>query len=110
MSITISDVIGEKRIDLSYSIQNFDSSKEVAVIRMLSDNIQYKIEKAFLFISPISPGDKKLIESKTYAGRELISFLGMVDHTDLVNNDRVIKLMLISLKMGDLATSYLLIM
>ena len=38
MYITINNIKGEKRIDLSYSIQNFDSSKEVAVIRMLSDN------------------------------------------------------------------------
>ena len=36
---------GEKTIDLSYPIQNFDSSKEVAVVRMLSDNIQYKMTK-----------------------------------------------------------------
>ena len=27
------------RVDLSYSIQNFDSDKEIAVIRMLSDNV-----------------------------------------------------------------------
>ena len=33
---------GEKRINLSYSIQNFDSDKEIAVIRMLSDNVQYQ--------------------------------------------------------------------
>ena len=45
MYITINDVIGEKTIDLSYPIQNFDSSKEVAVVRMLSDNIQYKVTK-----------------------------------------------------------------
>ena len=50
MYITINDIIGEKRVDLSYSIQNFDStarwgeaSKEVAVIRMLSDNVQFQI-------------------------------------------------------------------
>ena len=36
---------GEKRIDLSYSIQNFDSDKEIAVIIMLRDNIQYSILK-----------------------------------------------------------------
>ena len=41
MYITINGIKGEKRIDLSYSIQNFDSSKEIAVIRMLSDNVQY---------------------------------------------------------------------
>ena len=43
MYITIDNIKGEKRIELSYSIQNFDSSKEVAVIRMLSDNVQYQI-------------------------------------------------------------------
>ena len=42
---TLYDVIGEKTIDLSYPIQNFDSSKEVAVVRMLSDNILYKVTK-----------------------------------------------------------------
>ena len=42
MYITINDIKGEKRIDLSYSI---DSGKEIAVIIMLSDNIQYKYTK-----------------------------------------------------------------
>ena len=42
MYITINNVKGEKRIDLSYSIH---SDKEIAVIRMLSDNIQYKVLK-----------------------------------------------------------------
>ena len=32
------DIKGEKRIDLSYSI---DSNKEITLIIMLSDNIQY---------------------------------------------------------------------
>ena len=41
MYITINDIKGKKRIDLSYSIQNFDSGKEIAVIRMLSGNVQY---------------------------------------------------------------------
>ena len=38
MYITINGIKGEKRIDLSYPIQ---SGKGVAVIRMLSDNVQY---------------------------------------------------------------------
>ena len=42
MYITINNIKGEKRIDLSYSIQNFDSGREIAVIRMLSDNVQYQ--------------------------------------------------------------------
>ena len=47
MYITIDDVIGEKMIDLSYPIQNFNSSKEVAVVSMFSDNIQYKVKETF---------------------------------------------------------------
>ena len=91
MYITINDIIGEKKTDLSYPSKNFDSS-EIAVIAMFSDNILYEVEKAFKFIPPNSPGDKVLIESKTYAGRELISALGGVNGlTDLVDNDQVSK-------------------
>ena len=36
MYITINDVIGEKRIDLSYPIKG----KDIAVVSMLSDNVQ----------------------------------------------------------------------
>ena len=39
MYITINDIIGEKRIDLSYLIR---SGREIAVIRMLSNNVQYQ--------------------------------------------------------------------
>ena len=45
MYMTINDIKGEETIDLSYPIQNSDSRKEVAVVRMLSDNIQYKMTK-----------------------------------------------------------------
>ena len=45
MYITVNNVIGEKRVNLSYPIQNFDSSKEVAVVSMFSDNIQHEITK-----------------------------------------------------------------
>ena len=47
MYITVDDVIGEKMIDLSYPIQNFNSSKEVAVVSMFGDNIQYKVTETF---------------------------------------------------------------
>ena len=49
----INNIKGEKRIDLSYSIQNFDSDKEIAVIRMLSDNIKYEILKLRLVMEEI---------------------------------------------------------
>ena len=41
----INDVIGSKTIDLSHSIWNFGSSKEIAVISMLSENTQYQMTK-----------------------------------------------------------------
>ena len=79
MHITINNIKGEKRIDLSYSIQNFDLGKEIAVIRMLSDNVKYEILKLRSVMDPISD-TKKLIPSGTYAGRELVSMLeGMVE-------------------------------
>ena len=45
MYITINDIIDSKTFDLSYSIQNFGFSKEIAVISMLSENTQYKMAK-----------------------------------------------------------------
>ena len=80
MYITINDIKGEKRIDLSYSI---DSDKEIAVIIMLSDNIQYNILKLRSVMDPISDR-KKMILSGTYASRELLSMLeGSLNLTNL---------------------------
>ena len=71
----------------SYSIQNFDSGKEVAVIRMLSDNVQYQVLKLHSVMDPIS-GTKKMISSRTYAGRELLSMLeGMVELSEFLVDD-----------------------
>ena len=74
MYININNIKGEKRIDLSYSI---GSGKEIAVIRMLSDNVQYEILKLRSVIDPISDS-KKLIPSGTYPGRELLSMLEVI--------------------------------
>ena len=91
MYITINNIKGEKRIDLSYSIQNFDSDKEITVIRMLSDNVQYQILKLRAVMDPIS-NTKKMIPNGTYAGRELLSMLeGMVELNQFEVDDQVIK-------------------
>ena len=79
MYITINNIKGEKRIDLSCSIQNFDSGKEIAVIRMLSDNVKYEILKLREVMDPIS-NTKKTIPSGTYAVRQLLSIVeGIVE-------------------------------
>ena len=91
MYITINNIKGEKRIDLSYSVQNFDSGKEITVIRMLSDNVQYQLLKLCSVMDPISD-TKKMIPSGTYAGRELLSIVeGMGEFNQFVVNDQVIK-------------------
>ena len=91
MYITINNIKGEKRIDLSYSIQNFDSGKEVAVIRMLSDNFQYQILKLCAVMDPISNA-KKTIPSGIYAGRQLLSIVeGMVELNQFEVDDQVTK-------------------
>ena len=92
--ITINDIIGKKTIDLYYPIQNFDSGKEVAVIRMLSVNVQYQLLKLRAVMDPISD-TKKMIPSKTYAGRELLSMLeGMVELNEFLVDDQVTKITL----------------
>ena len=41
MYITINDIIGKKRINLSYPIKG----KEITVVSMLSDNVQYWLHR-----------------------------------------------------------------
>ena len=92
MYITINNVKSEKRIDLSYSIQNFDSSKEITVIRMLSDNVKYEILNLRAVMDPIS-NMKKMIPSETYASRELLSIVeGIVELKQFEVDDQVNKM------------------
>ena len=87
MYITINDIIGSKTIDLSYSIQNFGSSKEIAVISMLSKNTQYKMTKPLKL--KLVDGSEKEVLSKTYTSRELNAFVeGKHINTDLDNNPK----------------------
>ena len=91
MYITINNIKGEKRIDLTYSIQNCDSGKEITVIRMLSDNVQYEILKLRSVMDPISD-TKKMIPNGIYASRELLSIIeGIVELNQFEVDDQVIK-------------------
>ena len=97
MYITINDIKGAKTIDLSYPIHSGKErlgarSTEIAVIKVLSDNVQYKVIKSHI-VNYISPEDKKLILSGTYAGRELLSILGgMIELNQFAKDDRVFKI------------------
>ena len=86
MYITINDIKGEKRIDLSYPI---DSDKEITVIIMLSDNIQYEVLKLH---SIMDSDSKKLIPRGTYTSRELLFMLeGIVELNKFLVDDQVTK-------------------
>ena len=89
MYITINNIKGVKRIDLSYSIH---SDKEIAAIRMLSNNVQYEILKLRAVMDPISDA-KKTIPSGTYAGRQVLSIVeGMVELNQFETYDQVTKM------------------
>ena len=86
----INDVIGEKTIDLSYPIRNFGSSKEMAVISMLSKNTQYEMTKPLKL--KLVDGSEKEVLSKTYTSRELNAFVeGKHIISDLDNDPQIIK-------------------
>ena len=86
----INDVIGEKTIDLSYSIWNFSFSKEIAFISMLSENTQYEMTKPLKL--KLADGSEKEVLSKTYRSRELNAFVeGERIVSDLDGDPRIIK-------------------
>ena len=71
MYVTINDVIGEKRIDLSYPIKG----KDIAVVSMLSDNVQYWLQGSTEVLLKTS---KKIVLNKgVYTVKELNSLIGM---------------------------------
>ena len=90
MYITINDITGEKTIDLSYPIQNYNSNKEVAVISMFSDNIQYEVTETFNL--KLIDNSEKQILNRSYTKREIDGIVG-TKHilADLSNNFRIIK-------------------
>ena len=68
MHITINDVIGEERIDLSYPIKG----KDIAVVSMLSGNVQYWLKEVLL-----KTGKKIVLNKGVYTDRELNSLIGL---------------------------------
>ena len=70
----------------------YQGDKEIAVIRMLSDNVKYKILKLCSVMDPISD-TKKMIPKGAHAGRELISMLeGIIELNQFEVDDQVTKM------------------
>ena len=71
MYITINDVTGEKRIDLSYPIKG----KDIAVVSMLSSNVQYWLQWSIDVL--LITGKKIVLNKGVYMDKELNSLIGM---------------------------------
>ena len=85
MYITINDVIGSKRIDLSYLFSYPISysretpkgpcSMEIAVVIMLSDNVQYWLKGSIEVL--LKTGKKVVLNKGVYTDKELNSLTGL---------------------------------
>ena len=72
MYITINDVIGEKRIDLSYPIR---SGRKIAVVSMFSNYVQYWLQGT---IEVLLKTSKKIVLNKAvYTDKELTALIGL---------------------------------
>ena len=85
MYITIYDIIGEKRIDLVYSIQN----KEVAVVIMLSDNVQYWLMEPMKIL--LKTGEEMELTKGVYMDKELNTMIGLELKLQMDSLDYVLK-------------------
>ena len=76
MYITINDIIGEKRIDLSYLIHpTTEQGKEIAVISMFSNNVQYWLQGTIEVL--LKMGKKIVLHKVVYTDKELNALIGL---------------------------------
>ena len=85
MYITINDIKGEARIDLSYPIKG----REIAVVSMLSNNVQYWLQGS---IEVLSVTGKKIVLNKgVCTGKELDSLIGVKMKSRMDARDDVLR-------------------
>ena len=79
MYITINDIKGEKRIDLSYPIyptaRRGKAKKEIAVVNMLSSNAQYWLQGSIETLSK-KTGKEIVLNKGEYTDKELNAIIG----------------------------------
>ena len=72
MYVTINDVIGKKRIDLSYPIH---SNEGVAVVSMFSGNVQYLLKEPVKLV--LKMGKDVELKNGVYTDKELNAIIGL---------------------------------
>ena len=76
MCITINDIIGEARIDLSYPIHpTVRWGKEITVISMFSNNVQYWLQGTLKVL--LKTGKKMVLNKAVYMDKELNALIGL---------------------------------
>ena len=86
MYITINDIKGEKRIDLSYPIY---SEKEIAVVGMHSNNAQYWLQGPIEMLS--ITGKKIVLNKAVYMDKELNAIIGQELKSRIGDRDDILK-------------------
>ena len=98
MYITINDIEGEKTIDLSYPIQNYDSRKGIAVVSLFSKNVQYWVTGHNMKFE-LKTGKKVLLLKGTmYTDEELNAVIGLEYQLTMLCNNYATK----KNKLGDI--------
>ena len=106
MYITINDIIGEKRIDLSYPIKG----REIAVISMFSNNVQYQLQGTIEML--LKMGKKIVLNKAVYMDKELNALIGlelkaqmMDSHNDVLRTNKLEKVTKLSISLNELDNS-----
>ena len=84
MYITINDVIGEKTIDLSYIYLIYLKGKDIAVVSMLSDNVQYWLQGSIEVL--LKTGKKIVLNIGIFTDNELNSLIGMEMRVQIIDS------------------------
>ena len=81
MYITINDIKGEARIDLSYPIR---SGREVAVVSMLSDNVHYWLKGPMKIL--LKTGKEIVLMKVVYTDMELNALIGLELKSQMIDS------------------------
>ena len=107
MYITINDIIGQKRIDLSYPIY---PKKEIAVVSMFSNNVQYWLQGTTEVL--LKTGKKVVLNKALYMDKELNALIGlelksqmMDSHNDILRTNKLEKVMKMVISLEELNNS-----
>ena len=112
MYITINDIIGEKRIDLSYPIRSGKEAlgphtAEIAVVSMFSNNVQYWLQVTTEVL--LKMGKKIVLNKAVYMDQELNALIGlelkskMMDcHNDVLRTNKLEKVMKMVISLHEL--------